>query len=713
VRKRPPSFDASFVDLTACFRLIYILAAATFLFSGSCAAQTSLGFAVNLISPTLLPTASSAIVAGDFNGDDIPDLAIIGQQNTVTVLLGTGKGSFTAGSNPPTTASNGSVPVLIVAADFNGDGKLDLATVNSSNTLTFLQGNGDGTFSPTGTMSLPGNGFTYMLVGDFNGDGKPDIVLSSNPSQVPGPNPSSATPFNLTLLTGNGDGTFTQSTLSLSSINEGPIAVGDFNGDGKTDIVVGSEPLTDDSGNTGVITVLLSNGNGTFTPGYTQTTTGAPIAIAAADFDGNGKLDIIAGTLAYPAPLDPMGQYTTGSIELMGNGDGTFTVLPGGGIPGAGIFAVADFNGDGKPDLAVGTIGGNPIDNGGIYPIAIELGNGQGGFTASPALADFLPNLNGVPLVRPNSEQVLATADFSGDGHAGLAVIGSTTQQPGNEVAILLYPPAITLSPANQLPDGVINTPYNQTITASGGTPPYTFSAIGLPAGLSISTSGVVSGTPTVSTAAGFFTLTVQDSNPADPPGSVLYLLNIDSPGFSITPASTSATVSAGQSATYTLNLASIGGFTSNVMLTCSVVSGMDGACSLSPATVTLGQTASSVLTVTTKAATTSLNEPPAMPFKFGAFGRFAGAVSLAGICLIFFPKGKYRRLSVVVVGLFAAGLMAACGGNSQTTTTTTTTTVPGTPAGNYNISVTAMQQSSSSSSTPITQTTALTLIVQ
>ena len=696
---------------------IYILAA-TFLFSGSCAAQTSLGFVVNLISPTLLPTASSAMVTGDFNGDGIPDLAIIGQQNTVTVLLGTGNGSFTAGSNPPATASNNSAPVLIVAADFNGDGKLDLATANSSNTLTFLQGNGDGTFSPTGTMTLPGNGFTYMLVGDFNGDGKPDIVLSSNPSQVPGPNPSTVTLFNLTLLTGKGDGTFTQSTLSLSSINEGPIAVGDFNGDGKTDIVVGSEPLTDDSGNNGVITVLLSNGNGTFTPGYTQTTTGAPIAIAAADFDGNGKLDIIAGTLAYPAPLDPMGQYTTGSIELMGNGDGTFTVLPGGGIPGAGAFAVADFNGDGKPDLAVGTIGGNPIDNGGIYPIAIELGNGQGGFTASPALADFLPNLNGVPLIRPNSEQVLATADFSGDGHAGLAVIGSTTTQPANEVAILLYPPAITLSPAN-LPDGLINTPYNQTITASGGTPPYTFSAIGLPAGLSISTSGVVSGTPTVATGAGFFTLTVQDSNPADPAGNVLYLLNIDSPGFSITPASTSVTVNAGQSATYTLNMASIGGFTSAVTLTCGVVSGMDGACSLSPATVTLGQTASSVLTVTTKAATTSLNEPPAMPFKFRDFGRFAGAVSLAGIFLIFFPKGKYRWLTVVVVGLFAAGLMAACGGNGQTTTPTTPTaptpptTVPGTPAGSYNIIVTATQQSSSSSSTPITQTTAVTLIVQ
>ncbi len=681
---------------------IYILAAAVFLFSGSCAAQTSLGFAVNLISPTLLPAASSAIVAGDFNGDGIPDLAIIGQQNTVTVLLGTGNGSFTAGASPPTTASNDSAPALIVAADFNGDGKLDLATADSSNTLTFLQGNGDGTFSQTGTMSLPGNAFTYMLVGDFNGDGKPDIVLSSNPSQSSAT--PSATPFNLTLLTGKGDGTFTQSTLSLSSINEGPIAVGDFNGDGKTDVVVGSEPLTDDSSNTGVITVLLSNGNGTFTPGYTQATTGVPIAIAAADFDGNGKLDVIAGTLANPAGTDPMGGYTPGSIELMGNGDGTFTVLPGGGIPGAGIFAVADFNGDGKPDLAVGTIGGGPLDPG-AYVIAIELGDGKGGFTASPALTDWFPNLNGAPLVQPNSEQLLATADFSGDGHAGLAVIGSTTPQPANEVAILLYPPAITLSPVN-LPDGLINTPYNQTITASGGTPPYTFSAMGLPPGLSISTSGVISGTPTTGGQGGF-TLTVQDSNPADPAGSVSYSLNIDSPGFSITPASTSATVNAGQSATYTLNLASIGGFTSAVTLTCGVVSGMDGACSLSPATVTLGQTASSVLTVTTAAATTSLNEPPAMPFKFRDFGRFAGGVSFAGIFLIFFRKGKYRWLSVVVVGLFAAGLMAACGGNSQTMT------VPGTPAGSYNITVTATQQSSSSSSTAITQTTALTLIVQ
>ena len=200
---------------------IYILAAVAFLFSGSCAAQTSLGFVVNLINPTLLPAASSAIVAGDFNGDGIPDLAIIGQQNTVTVLLGTGNGSFTAGSNPPTTASNDSAPALIVAADFNGDGKLDLATADSSNTLTFLQGNEElGPSARQGTMSLPGNAFTYMLVGDFNGDGKPDIVLSSNPDIVLSSTTSfSPTPFNLTLLTGKGDGTFVQSTLSLTSIN--------------------------------------------------------------------------------------------------------------------------------------------------------------------------------------------------------------------------------------------------------------------------------------------------------------------------------------------------------------------------------------------------------------------------------------------------------------------------------------------------------------
>jgi hypothetical protein len=205
----------------------------------------------------------------------------------------------------------------------------------------------------------------------------------------------------------------------------------------------------------------------------------------------------------------------------------------------------------------------------------------------------------------------------------------------------------------------------------------------------------------------------VQDSNPADPAGTVSYSLNIDSPGFSITPASTSATVNAGQSATYTLNLASIGGFTSAVTLTCGVVSGMDGACSLSPATVTLGQTASSVLTVTTKAATMSLNEPPAMPFTFGEFGRSVVAASLAGIFLIFFPKrlrGRYRRLSVLVIGLIAAGLMAACGGSGQATTPPPTT-VPGTPAGSYNISVTATPMASTTTSS--STTVSVTLVVQ
>jgi hypothetical protein len=136
-------------------------------------------------SPISLGTSLSAVVAADFNGDGKLDLAVTDSTtNTVTVLLGNGDGTF----GPPSAISVGNGPVAIVAGDFNSDGKLDLAVVNDlDGTVTLLLGNGDGTFAQAaGSPYAVGTGPSQIVAADFNGDGKLDlaVVTSANDGTV-------------------------------------------------------------------------------------------------------------------------------------------------------------------------------------------------------------------------------------------------------------------------------------------------------------------------------------------------------------------------------------------------------------------------------------------------------------------------------------------------------------------------------------------------
>ena len=156
------------------------------------------------------------IAVGDFNRDGIQDLAISNVfDNTLTVWLGNGDGTFTTKSTPAV----GSGPISIAVGDFNGDGIPDLAVANvNDNTVTVLLGNGDGTFTTKSTPTVS-NGAGCVALGDFNGDGIPDLAIGGDA---------------VTVLLGNGDGTFT--TQSSSAASADSIAVGDFNGDGSPDM---------------------------------------------------------------------------------------------------------------------------------------------------------------------------------------------------------------------------------------------------------------------------------------------------------------------------------------------------------------------------------------------------------------------------------------------------------------------------------------------
>jgi hypothetical protein len=283
--------------------------------------------------PVSYPAGYGAIAVGDFNGDGILDLAVAdygdgltNPGNTVFILLGNGDGTFQAAVGYQVGFS----PTAVAVADFNGDGKLDLAVTNAGTeccpggSVSILLGNGDGSFQPQ-VLYKVGAGPTSVAVGDFNGDGKPDLVVTNRGNDL----------GNISVLLNHGDGTFAPQVTYAAGDHPASVAVGDFNADGKLDLAV-----ADSSSNT--VSILLGDGNGVFQPAVDYPIGSSGIFIIAGDFNGDGKLDLAVTNSAFSISVLP------------GNGDGTFqpqAAYATGNTP-AGV-ASGDFNGNGKTDLVV------------------------------------------------------------------------------------------------------------------------------------------------------------------------------------------------------------------------------------------------------------------------------------------------------------------------------------------------------------------------
>jgi FG-GAP-like repeat/Abnormal spindle-like microcephaly-assoc'd, ASPM-SPD-2-Hydin/FG-GAP repeat len=372
-------------------------------------------------SPVLYSPISVAVA--DLNHDGKLD-AVVAVQYTgqAAVLLGLKNGTF-----QPATYYNIDSQVQSVAsvalADFNHDGNIDIAVADRlGQNISVLLGNGDGTFQAP--MPFPTTAQpTYVAVGDFNNDGNPDLVVCDAPYG--------------SVLLGNGNGTFQaplDNNISFCSQAPGSVAVGDFNHDHKLDVVFAGNGAS----------VLLGNGDGTFQPVVDYPAGVAPGSVAVADFNRDGKLDLAVADI-----------YGSEVWILFGNGDGTFQP----GVPHPSDFPAAihaaDLNGDGKADLVLLTAGA-------VFPtnlVTVMLGNGDGTF--QPAVS--------YPYGR--EANFVAVGDMNADHMPDLVVADLL----GNAVGVLLNTGVVSFSPTTPLnfpkqPVGTTSNPKTVILTNTGTT---------------------------------------------------------------------------------------------------------------------------------------------------------------------------------------------------------------------------------------------------
>jgi trimeric autotransporter adhesin len=369
------------------------------------------------------------VAVGDINGDGFPDIvtanfAFFDQatqtevygNNDISVLLGNGSGGFTAASGSPVSLGANAKPFAVAVADMNGDGFGDIVVGNyGTSTVTVLKSNGNGTFTAETPVALPtGAGPSYVVTGDFNRDGKTDVITSNFGTGT------------ITVLIGDGTGGLTQKQTIAVGAGPETIALSDINGDGITDLVVTNYNATN-------VSVLLGNGDGTFRAAPTPTVTlgGAAFGVALGDINGDGKADMVVADFGN----------STISVFL-GDGSGGFTAdgspIAVGSLASFAAYSVslADVNGDGKLDMVLSA---RSLTTG-HGEVVVMLGNGNGTFQNPASAAVYQVGGNAdyavVASLEPLTVNENASLVFSG-AHGNAITVGDVDGGSSSETVTL------------------------------------------------------------------------------------------------------------------------------------------------------------------------------------------------------------------------------------------------------------------------------------
>jgi len=690
------------------------------------------------IGPNFFPTGLTAV---DLNGDGKPDLVLAtadpnAQTWTVYVMLGSGGGNFNSATSAAHGTSNDLAFVQMVVGDFNGDHKPDLAVLDPAGDVNIFLGNGDGTFASSGVYFV-GSQPTSLLTGDFNNDGKLDLVAAGGTA-------------GLAVLLGKGDGSFGPVTFVDPTVTAVQ-AADDLNGDGALDLIARPQ-------------ILLGNGDGTFRllPAQLPAST---VVTSVIDINGDGKLDIVG---AEESRAGKFAEY------LLGNGDGTFnapvvlvTAQTGVGTT-LGSILTADFNQDGRPDIAIGAgaaavtllnIGqvSTPdflISASLLSPAIVSPGNSSMSTVTLTAIDAFAGAVNlscsGLPTgatctfsptsltVSGTSTLTITTSSAIPVGTYPVGVVGTgttlthsvtltmTVATSTGATGAAVAPASLTFGPQAI---GTTSSPQSIDLTNTGtGTSQLTVTAVSLtglnPGDFAISNNGCtvplaagascpvsLTFTPT-GMASRSATLSISDNGTGSP-----QFVNLTGAGpdfsFSVSSAATSS-VSPGKTATYSLVLAPTFGSSQTIAFTCTGAPALS-TCSVSPNPASLSGTATTTATVTVSTtAGSSIFTPRTGPPIAEEMNQrllsllflFFATISVAVFVLSRWGnRGRWAPALSLVVLIVAGLLLASCGGGSAGTSTS-----PGTAAGTYTLSVTGTATSNSS---PATHTVNLTLTVQ
>jgi hypothetical protein len=657
--------------------------------------------AASLLSPQ--PANVSGALAEavlDTNGDGNDDIVLFNTQPYVTspsltTALGDGKGNFvfktallnyTPGVNDFIDSETG---------DFNGDGRNDLI-LHTDQGVSLLLSNGDGTFTARTIAVLPFACITGKgAIGDVNGDGKLDVVIAyggdvANPTCELPTIGAPTTPSGIFTLLGKGDGTFQAAQFTAAGSEAFEPVLFDANGDGKLDVVLSDVPFSlialGSSGTFNTL-LLLGKGDGTFQPPSTLVANNVNTHTMAGDVNGDGKTDLViltAGDVDDYGTIDPS---TAGVLTLVGKGDGTFTPQPL-YLPGFSAAAglLADFNGDGRLDLALSELYSQDFTD----PVAggvVALGNGDATFTATHSFE-----------AGAGSSLILA-GDFMKDAALDAVYVSSTggssllINQGGTTVALTATPASIY-----QGQDVSISA---KVTAALAGKPQPTGTITLMEAGATLGSGPVDSGSASITLtglAIGTHIITAAYSGDSNFNANSSTSISIavaappPAPAVSITGAPLILDLTRGQTGSVTFTAIANATFTGSVAL--QVSGAPEGMTTLlSPPTIALtqGQSGNATLVVST----TSPHSAVA-PFSM----RAGGAASLAALFLLVIPRRvrkRMSRLALLALGVLAlAGIlgMEGCGGSSiqaaprGSTTLTVTATPTGLPAQTFHVTV-------------------------